>query len=156
MRLRRTHLGCGLGRLETSGVEERHGSKSDLCSDWVPSGKMTDFLSTGASLQSDNKQIVKPESYTLSGSSRFCFPHAATCADGCANSFANSFIFTQLAEIICLFWMSNFMSVASFSCTERNCLVSASAFWWKCLPSLGKAPFFGGNVCWCSSCLVGA
>lgn len=28
---------------------------------------------------------------------------------------------SRLAEIICLFWMSNFMFVAPFSCTERNC-----------------------------------
>ena len=70
------------------GRGERHGSKSDLCSDWVPSGKMTSFLSTGASLQSDNKWCEARESCTLSGPSMLLLPlpHAATCADGCANS----------------------------------------------------------------------
>ena len=70
------------------GRGERHGCKSDLCSDWVPSGKMTNFLSPGASLQSDNKWSEARESCILSGPSMLLLPlpHAATCADGCANS----------------------------------------------------------------------
>ena len=67
---------------------ERQGCKSELCSDWVPSGKMTSFLSPGASLQSDNKWSEARESCILSGPSMLLvpLPHAATCADGCANS----------------------------------------------------------------------
>lgn len=47
-------------------------------------------------------------------------------------------------QIICFFWMSNFMFAAPFLCTKRNCLVPASAFWWKCLLSPGKSTILWG------------
>lgn len=48
---------------------------------------MTSFLSPGASIQSNNKWPEARESCTLSGLSMLLppLPHAATCADGCAD-----------------------------------------------------------------------
>ena len=143
--LKWTHLGCGLGRLGTSGVEER---------DTVPNQT---FAQTGSPVErwpvsfllgllfSQITSGVRPESLAPSvGLPCFCFPSPTqplVLMD--VQTLCKQFGTAQLAEIICLFWMSNFMSVASFHCTERNCLVSASAFWWKCLPSLGK-----GTILW--------
>lgn len=129
--LKWTHLGCGLGRLGTSGLEERdNSSKSDPAQTGSPVERWPVSFLLGL-LFSQITSGLRPESLAPSvGLPCFCFPspmQPLVLMD--VQTLCKQFGTAQLAEIICLFWMSNFMFVASFPCTERYCLVSASAFW---------------------------
>lgn len=119
--LKWTHLGCGMGRLGTSGLEERDTVANQT---FAQTGSPVERWPISFLLGLLFSQItsgLRPESLASSvGLPCFCFPSPMQpLALMDVQTLCKQFGTAQLAKIICLFWMSNFMFVASFPRTER-------------------------------------
>lgn len=126
----------------------RQGYKSNLCCTFAQARAPVERWPASFLLGLLFSQItsgLRPESLVpWVGLTRSCSPspmQPLVLMDVC-KPFTNGLALLGLQRLS-VSWMSNFIFVASFPCPERYCLVSTSAFWWKCLPSLGK-----GTILW--------